>query len=301
MPAYSTQAKYTKVSKPKEQTEKNEIRITGDGSARRYIGYAANLLLGEEGRADTIILKASGNAAKTACLVAEILRTHILGLHQLNVIKTIEVEDVYEPTEEGLDKVVIKRSLAVLEIQLSTKDKAFDTKAPGYQEPLAKNNVEEKSLADFLKREKRRRDDDEERPSGEKRRGDREEKVAEEEDVVEEEAAEEVDAMETEAMTLDLDLKVAEEKVVKEKVAQEKVAQEEVAEAPSEVEEVETEAAKAEEKVVTETTITEEERVAQEKVVKEEKVAKEAKVREEPEVDKVAKELVDQETTKRSL
>ena len=42
---------------------------------------------------------------------------------------TIQIVDEYEPLEEGLDKVIIERNLAVLEIILSTK------------EPLDKNHV----------------------------------------------------------------------------------------------------------------------------------------------------------------
>ena len=42
---------------------------------------------------------------------------------------TIQIVDEYEPLEEGLDKVIIERNLAVLEITLSTI------------EPLDKNHV----------------------------------------------------------------------------------------------------------------------------------------------------------------
>ena len=133
----ATTSKYVKVRKEKETTPENEIRMTGTNYVGKYITYAATLIL--EKKIETIVLKATGIATKGACLVAEILRHRIPNLHQLNVLKTITVLDEYEPTEEGLDKVVVDRKLAVLEIFLSNKEGALDVTAPGYQAPLPKD------------------------------------------------------------------------------------------------------------------------------------------------------------------
>jgi len=175
----STTRKYAK--KPKEtqkgETPYNEIRITGTDYVGKYITYAASLLVegrevdgGNKEKVDKIVLKATGVATKVACLVAEILKHRIYGLHQLNTIETITVFDEYEPLEEGLDHIKIERKLAVFEIQLSTKDGVLDTKAPGYQPPLPKNEVQEEDLGELLKR---RREGGGDRRGGGRGRGDR--------------------------------------------------------------------------------------------------------------------------------
>jgi len=53
-------------------------------------------------------------------------------MYQSSAIKTVEVIDEYEPTEEGLTKVEIKRYLAVLEIELTKKSGILDEKAKGF-------------------------------------------------------------------------------------------------------------------------------------------------------------------------
>lgn len=143
-----TTDKYTKVKKQADKAPENEIRIRAVPRIGRYISYAATLLLGDKDGAklDSIILKASGNAAKSACQIAEILRHKIVGLHQENILKTIPVTDEYEPKEEGLDKVTVERKLAVLEIHLSLKEGVLNSKSVGYQAPLPKDQVEEEGL-----------------------------------------------------------------------------------------------------------------------------------------------------------
>jgi len=162
-----TTDKYIKVKKQADKAPENEIRIRAVPRIGRYISYAATLLL--EKKLDKIVIKASGNATKSACQIAEILRHRILGLHQLNILKTIPVIDEYEPKEEGLDKVTVERKLAVLEILLSLKEGVLDTKAPGYQVPLPKDQVQEEELKSLLEGGKRtggERPRDENRPRG---------------------------------------------------------------------------------------------------------------------------------------
>lgn len=151
----STMNKYVKKHKPRQEDGEvpaNEIRLTGTNFVGKYITYAATKLLDKEKPVDFVTLKATGVAAKGACLVAEILKHRIKNLHQVNEIKTITVFDEYEPLEEGLDHVKIERNLAVLEIHLSRKDGVLDTKAPGYQKPIPESEVEEEDLAGFLER-----------------------------------------------------------------------------------------------------------------------------------------------------
>merc|ERR1712159_216967 len=114
---------------------------------------------------DKIIIKASGNAAKSACQIAEILRHRILGLHQQNHLKTTPVIDEYEPKEEGLETVVVERKLAVLEIHLSLTEGVLDSKAVGYQAPLPKEEVQAEELKTLLEG-RQKREGDENRPRG---------------------------------------------------------------------------------------------------------------------------------------
>jgi hypothetical protein len=51
-------------------------------------------------------LKGTGNAIPTALLASEIIRRKVRGLHQINSIGKTEVEDIFEPKEEGLDRIV---------------------------------------------------------------------------------------------------------------------------------------------------------------------------------------------------
>ena len=139
-----TTDKYIKIKREGDKAPENEIRIRADSRIGRSIAYAATLLL--EKKFKTITIKASGAATKGACQVAEILRHKILGLHQVIQLKTNSVIDEYEPQEEGLDRVKVERKLAVLEIVLSLDASALDTKAPGYQAPLPKDQVSEEDL-----------------------------------------------------------------------------------------------------------------------------------------------------------
>lgn len=148
--SHRTTDKFVKVKRPGDQAPKNEIRIRATPRIGRYISYAATLLL--QDKLPTILLKASGNAAKSACQIAEILRHKIKGLHQLNELKTVSVTDEYEPREAGLERVVVERKLAVLEIQLSTQNNAFDTKLPGYQAPLPESEVQEEGIDEILRK-----------------------------------------------------------------------------------------------------------------------------------------------------
>jgi len=167
-----TTDKYIKIKREGDKAPENEIRIRADPKIGRYIAYAATLLL--EKKLDTVVIKASGVATKSACQVAEILRHRILNLHQVVELKTTSVIDEYEPQEEGLDRVKIERKLAVLEITLSLKESALNTKAAGYQAPLPKDQVQEEELKDLVQRRRPGPRGGEPREPREDRRDDRE-------------------------------------------------------------------------------------------------------------------------------
>jgi ribonuclease P/MRP protein subunit RPP25 len=57
---------------------------------------------------DTIVLKALGRAICKAVTIAEILKRK-MPLHQCNTLSSVEMIDVFEPLEEGLDTVTSRR------------------------------------------------------------------------------------------------------------------------------------------------------------------------------------------------
>ncbi len=111
----ATKAKYYKVNNKNEneKTEENEIRVSTGKSTSSYIIRAAVLLYGDDSnkdqvtkKYDSVVLKGTGNAIPTALLASEIIRRKVRGLHQINSIGKTEVEDIFEPKEEGLDRIV---------------------------------------------------------------------------------------------------------------------------------------------------------------------------------------------------
>ena len=126
----STLDKYRKVPQESTKTEENEIRVTTNGRVSNYISYAAKLFL--EKKMTKCIIKGSGPAISKVCMTAEILRQRIKGLHEENKITSIQIVDVYEPREEGLDTVKLSKNLTVFEVILALDPNDLDVKSPGY-------------------------------------------------------------------------------------------------------------------------------------------------------------------------
>jgi DNA-binding protein len=158
--------KYEKIRQQAQNTPENEVKISSNNqSISKYITYTAGLLL--EKKLDVVILKASGLACRDAVQVAEILRHNITNLHQESKITSVDVLDEYEPLEEGLEKVQIKRKIAVMEIKLSKKDNVLDKNAPGFQLPLDTKIEAENELKDIVEKRKAGfRGGDRDSPSG---------------------------------------------------------------------------------------------------------------------------------------
>jgi DNA-binding protein len=94
---------------------------------------------------DTICLKAMGRAINKAVTIAEILKRK-MPLHQCNALSSVEMIDVFEPLEEGLDTVTSRRYVSCMKITLSRTAEGLDTNDIGYQAPLP---VEEMNPGDF--------------------------------------------------------------------------------------------------------------------------------------------------------
>lgn len=61
------------------------------------------------------------------------------GLHQITEISSTNVVDVWEPKEEGLDRLETTRRVSVINITLSREP--LDTSNIGYQEPIPEDQV----------------------------------------------------------------------------------------------------------------------------------------------------------------
>jgi len=93
----------------------------------------------------TITLKAMGRAINKAVTIAEILKRK-MPLHQTNSLSSVEMVDVFEPLEEGLDVVTSRRYVSCMKITLSRTGEGMDRADIGYQPPLS---VEEIHPGDF--------------------------------------------------------------------------------------------------------------------------------------------------------
>lgn len=84
-----------------------------------------------------------GRAINKAVTIAEILKRK-MPLHQWNALSSVEMVDVYEPVEEGLDMVESRRYVSCMTITLSVTlltDPSMDTNHFGYQPPLPVTEV----------------------------------------------------------------------------------------------------------------------------------------------------------------
>jgi hypothetical protein len=81
-----------------------------------------------------------GRAINKAVTIAEILKRKI-PLHQLNSLSSVEMIDVFEPVEEGLDAVTSRRYVSCMKITLSLTAQGMDTNHSGYQAPLPEEEM----------------------------------------------------------------------------------------------------------------------------------------------------------------
>lgn len=85
---------------------------------------------------NSIVLKATGKAINKAVTTAEVVKRTVGDLHQVTSLETLEIVDVWEPKEEGLQKVETTRRVASITIVLSKDDSDIDKNDPGYQKPI---------------------------------------------------------------------------------------------------------------------------------------------------------------------
>jgi hypothetical protein len=122
--------------------------------AGRYVARGLTLFFGEDKQFVTI--RAAERLIEKALWVAEVLRRKVPDLHQIINITEKKIVDVYMPREEGLVKVEKERFLTVVEVTLTRKPTAEQTKAAGYQAPLKNVEVEYLNKESWKKGEEER-------------------------------------------------------------------------------------------------------------------------------------------------
>ena len=130
--------KYRKVRSEREAVPDGIIRVNRNIQARVFIDQVLDEF--NKNNKDTVTLSSLGEAITKSVTIAEIVKHRVAGLHQVNEISTIVIDDEYEPIEEGLDKMTVSRKLTCLQIILSKKAPK-DKSAPGYQEPIPESEV----------------------------------------------------------------------------------------------------------------------------------------------------------------
>lgn len=108
----------------------------------RYLKRAWDLLNGNDGENDTVVIKGVSNAVQSAVNLAELIKHRVKGLHQINKISNITIVDEFEPLVEGLDHLKFSRVVTMLQITL-TKADIVDKSDIGYQPPIPESEVQE--------------------------------------------------------------------------------------------------------------------------------------------------------------
>lgn len=130
--------KYRKVRSEREAVPDGIIRVNRNIQARVFIDQVLDEF--NKNNKDSVCLSSLGEAITKSVTIAEIVKHRVPGLHTVNEISTIVIDDEYEPVEEGLDKMTVSRKLTCLQITLS-KTAPKNTKVPGYQEPIPASEV----------------------------------------------------------------------------------------------------------------------------------------------------------------
>jgi hypothetical protein len=116
---------YTKVQKPKEENQRNEIKIAVTSAINKSFRYALKILNEKVSETDNtpkfdqIVVRASENAITKAIKLVEDIKNMHGNLYQSNKIHTMVVTVHYEPKIEGLNPVTLERPVVAFDCILS--------------------------------------------------------------------------------------------------------------------------------------------------------------------------------------
>lgn len=120
--------KYTKVKKEQDRPQDNEVRIGNNSRIGAQVKYIISQF-NDKGAQD-VTLRTVGGAITKIITIAEVVKHRVKGIYQLNEIGTQVFEDIYEPLEEGLDRLVFTRKVTSFTVTLSRV--ALDKNHYGY-------------------------------------------------------------------------------------------------------------------------------------------------------------------------
>ncbi|BFY97357.1 hypothetical protein BsWGS_00397 [Bradybaena similaris] len=117
---------------PKLQMDRAvEMKVTNGSKIRNIMGFALSSMTNSTVRHMT--WNGTGNAINKTISCVEIMKRKIKGLHQITQVGFLRVEDLWEPTLEGLDTLKVNTNIPAISILLS-KD-PLDATNPSYQAP----------------------------------------------------------------------------------------------------------------------------------------------------------------------
>jgi len=118
--------------------EDNELRITTQGKIKTYVSQGMGLL--QDRKFSSIVLTGQGKAINKTVSVTEIIKRRLDGaLHQYTQIGSVKAKDVWEPTQQDLDKLIVTRHLPFITIHLATIPIPDLERLSGYQPPTGKD------------------------------------------------------------------------------------------------------------------------------------------------------------------
>ena len=111
--------KYRKVRAERDQVVDDVIRVNRKSPASTFVDQ---IIAKFNDKAQEVTLSSLGAAISKTITIAEVIKHRIPGVHQVNEIKTIVLDDAYEPLEEfksELKNKTVERKLTCFQIVLS--------------------------------------------------------------------------------------------------------------------------------------------------------------------------------------
>lgn len=160
-------AKYKKVRAERDVVEDTIIRVNRKTPATTFVDDIVARFV--EKNAKEVTLSSLGAAISKTITIAEVVKHRVPGVHQLNEIKTIVLDDAYEPLadfKEELNNMTVERKLTCFQIVLSLQAPK-NSKVAGYQAPIPLSEVTAEQGPDDLdqvnnqRRQRKEKKDDE--------------------------------------------------------------------------------------------------------------------------------------------
>ena len=130
--------KYRKVQPQSQPPAENEVRVSSRSIIGGVITYIQNTFTDKKFK--TMEITATSTAIDKAVKIALYLRKRSKGMSLVTKIMSLTTTDVYDPIEEGLDRVQVERKIPCIKIIASYLPQ--DSKDPGYLAPLPDNEIQ---------------------------------------------------------------------------------------------------------------------------------------------------------------